>query len=179
MAAEVLTELSYVGGRSSFGHFLLFAATLCLLGGALAFFLASTAESKEENLDAEAGSFTAQPSNSYQWTRIRQERRAPRLTFWIRRPHNRVGVFHAKGCGGRKFVPLSKVRSLHSKPRENKFLPRDVPGILPDVPDPWGCSKEFMRKKFVLIARPLKGTPHVLSCPGLHSPRFNGEHLCT
>ena len=41
---------------------------------------------------------------------FRPEKRAQRLTFWVRRPPGRVGVFHAKGWWPKSSCPPSKVR---------------------------------------------------------------------
>ena len=68
---------------------------------------------------------------------IRQDKRAQRLSFWVRRLPGGVGVFHAKGWGSkscslpRKFVVLGFRREELGMSRE----------FCRDVPDPWGCSK--------------------------------------
>ena len=63
---------------------------------------------------------------------FRQEKRARRLTFWVRRRPDWVGVFHAKGW----WPPL---------PRKFVFL-GDVPGILQGCPGPLGVFKSLCKK---------------------------------
>ena len=63
---------------------------------------------------------------------IRQQKRAQRLTFWVRRPPGGVGVFHAKGW-------WPKVRAL---PRKFVFL-----GFRREEP---GMSQEFARMFWTL-----------------------------
>ena len=58
---------------------------------------------------------------------IRQEKRAQRLTFWVRRPPGGVGVFHAMGWWPKSSCPPSKV----CLPWVSKRGIWDVPGILP------------------------------------------------
>ena len=79
---------------------------------------------------------------------FRQEKRAQRLTFGVRRPPGRVGVFHAKGWWPKSSCPPSKV----CLPWVSNRGICDVPGICRDVLEPWVCSK----KKFVRIFRPLR-----------------------
>ena len=71
-----------------------------------------------------------------------QEKRAQRLTFWVRRPPGGVGGFHAKGRWPKSSCPPSKV----CLPWVSKTGIWDVPGIVRDVPDPWGCSKSLCKK---------------------------------
>ena len=68
---------------------------------------------------------------------VRRERRAQRLTCWVRRPPGGVGFFHAKGCG-------RKARSLPRKFVSLGFRRADLgcPGNFGrDFPDCLGCSK--------------------------------------
>ena len=82
---------------------------------------------------------------------LRQEKRAQRLTFWVRRPPGRVGVFHTKGWWPKTSCCPSKV----CLPWASKRGIWDVPGILPGCPGPLGVFKKFVLKKFVRIFRSL------------------------
>ena len=82
---------------------------------------------------------------------IRQEKRAQRLTFWVRTPRGRVGVFHAKGWWPKSSRPPSKV----CLPWVSRRGIRDVPGILPGCPGPLQVFQKFVLKKFVRIFRSL------------------------
>ena len=74
---------------------------------------------------------------------LRQEKRAQRLTSWVRRPPGGVGVLHAKGWGSKSSCPPSKVRL----PWVSKGGTWDVPGILRGCPEPLGVFKKFLQKK--------------------------------
>ena len=74
--------------------------------------------------------------------RIRQEKRAQRLTFGVRRPPGGVGVFHVKGWWPKSSCPPSKVCLPWVSKRGNW----DVPGILPGCPAPLGVFKKFVPK---------------------------------
>ena len=76
---------------------------------------------------------------------LRQEKRAQRLTFWVRRPPGGVGVFHAKGWWPKTSCPPSKL----CLPWVSKRGIRDVPGILPGCPGPLAVFKKFVQKNFV------------------------------
>ena len=94
--------------------------------------------------------------------RVRQEKRAQRLSFWVRRPPGGVGVFHAKGW-------WPKTSCLPSKlclPWVSKRGIRDVPGILPGCPGPLAVFKKFVQKNFVRIFRSLKRVSRNLPAPG-------------
>ena len=82
---------------------------------------------------------------------IRQEKRAQRLTFWVRRPPGRMGVFHAKGWGSKTSRPPSKV----CLPWVSKRGIWDIPKILPGCPGPLGVVQKVCAKKVVLIFRSL------------------------
>ena len=82
---------------------------------------------------------------------IRQEKRAQRLTFWVRRPPGGVGGFHSKGWWPKSSCPPSKV----CLPWVSKEGIRDVPGFLPGCPGPLAVFKKFVQKKFVRIFRSL------------------------
>ena len=82
---------------------------------------------------------------------VGQEKRAQRLTFWVRRPPGGVGVFPAKGWWPKSSCPPSKV----CLPWVSKRGIWDVPGILPGCPGPPGVFKKFVQKKFVRIFRSL------------------------
>ena len=74
---------------------------------------------------------------------FRQEKRAQRLSFWVRRPPGGVGVFHAKGWWPKTSCPPSKL----DLPWVSKRGIRDVPGILPGCPGPLAVFKKFVQKK--------------------------------
>ena len=80
------------------------------------------------------------------------EKRAQRLTFWVRRPPGGVGAFHAKGWWPKTSCPPSKL----CFPWVSKRGIRDVPGILPGCPGPLAVFKKFVQKNFVCIFRSLK-----------------------
>ena len=82
---------------------------------------------------------------------FRQEKRAQRLSFWVRRPPGGVGVFHAKGWWPKTSCPPSKL----CFPWVSKRGIRDVPGILPGCPGPLAVFKKFVQKNFVRIFRSL------------------------
>ena len=72
-----------------------------------------------------------------------QEKRAQRLTFWVRRPPGGVGVFHAKGWWLKSSCPPSKV----CLPWVLKRGIWDVPGILPGISRTLGgCSKSLCKR---------------------------------
>ena len=73
---------------------------------------------------------------------LRQEKRAQRLTFWVRRPPGGVGAFRAKGWWPKSSCPPSKV----CLPWVSTRLIWDVPGILPGCPGPLGVFKKFVQK---------------------------------
>ena len=73
---------------------------------------------------------------------LRQEKRAQRLTFWVRRPPGGVEVFHAKGWGPKSSCPPPKV----CLPWVSKRGIWDVPGFLPQCPGPLVVFKKFVRK---------------------------------
>ena len=75
---------------------------------------------------------------------IRREKRAQRLTFWVRRPPGGVGVFHAKGWWPKSSCPPSKV----CLPWVSKTSIRDVPRNFAGMSwlDSWGCSKSLCKK---------------------------------
>ena len=85
-------------------------------------------------------------------TDIRQEKRAQRLTFWVRRPPGGVGVFHAKGWWPKSSCSPSKV----CLPWVSDRGIWDVPGIVPGCPGALGVFKKFVQKKFVRIFRSLR-----------------------
>ena len=91
--------------------------------------------------------------------RFRQEKRAQRLSFWVRRPPGGVGVFHAKGWWPKTSCPPSKL----CLPWVSKRGIRDVPGILPGCPGPLAVFKKFVQKNFVRIFRSLKMSEASLS----------------
>ena len=86
---------------------------------------------------------------------VRQEKRARRLPFWVRRPPGGVGVFHSKGWWPKTSCPPSKV----CLPWVSKGGIWDVPGFLSGCPGPLGVFKKFEQKKFVRIFRSLKCEP--------------------
>ena len=73
---------------------------------------------------------------------IRQEKRAQRLSFWIRRPPGGVGVFHAKGWWPKTSCPPSKL----CLPWVSKRGIWDAPGILAGCPGALGAFKKFSAK---------------------------------
>ena len=73
---------------------------------------------------------------------IRQEKRAQRLSFWVRRPPGGVGVFHTKGWWPKTSCPPSKL----CLPWVSKRGIRDVPGILPGCPGPLAVFKSLCKK---------------------------------
>ena len=77
------------------------------------------------------------------------EKRAQRLSFWVRRPPGGVGVFHAKGWWPKTSCPPSKL----CLPWVSKRGIRDVPEILPGCPGPLAVFKNFVQKNFVRIFR--------------------------
>ena len=86
---------------------------------------------------------------------IRQEKRAQRLTFWVRRPLGGVGVFHAEGWWPKTSCPPSKV----CLPWVSKRGIWDVPGFLPGCPGPLALFKKFVPKNFVRVFRSLNEDP--------------------
>ena len=98
-------------------------------------------------------SFDAPAHASHEFSRrsLRQEKRAQRLSFWVRRPPGRVGVFHANGWWPKTSCPPSKL----CLPWVSKRGIRDVPGILPGCPGPLAVFKKFVQKNFVRIFRSL------------------------
>ena len=88
--------------------------------------------------------------------KIRQEKRAQRLSFWVQRPPGGVGVFHAKGWWPKTSCPPSKL----CLPWVSKRGIRDVPGILPGCPGPLAVFKKFVQKNFVRIFRSLEESIH-------------------
>ena len=111
---------------------------------------------------------------------LRQEKRAQRLSFWVRRPPGGVGVFHAKGRWPKTSCPPSKL----CLPWVSKRGIRDVPGILPGCPGPLAVFKKFVQKNFVLIFRPLNPNGG-LAMGGLPERRQLGQkgpfrgHFCS
>ena len=87
----------------------------------------------------------------FPFPKIRQEKRARRLTFWVRRPPGGVGVFHLKGWWPKTSCLPSKVRL----PWVSKGGIRDVPRILLGCPGPLAAFKKLVQKKFVCIFRSL------------------------
>ena len=79
------------------------------------------------------------------WPRLRQEKTAQRLTFWVWRLPGGVGVFHAKGWWPKTSCSPSKV----CLPWVSKRGIWDVPAILPGCPGPWKCPKSLCFKKFL------------------------------
>ena len=73
---------------------------------------------------------------------FRQEKRAQRLTFWVRRPPGGVGVFHAKGWWPKSSCPPSKV-CLPWVSRRGTGTSQE---FCRDIPDPWGCSESLCKK---------------------------------
>ena len=69
--------------------------------------------------------------------KIRQEKRAQRLTFWVRRPPGGVGVFHVKGWWPKSSCSPSKV----CLPWVSKRGISDIPGILPGCPGSLGAQR--------------------------------------
>ena len=78
------------------------------------------------------------------------EKRAQRLTFWVRRRPGGVGVFHSKGWWPKTSYPPSKV----CLPWVSKRGIWDVPGILLGCPGPLGVFKKLVQKNFVRIFVP-------------------------
>ena len=74
--------------------------------------------------------------------KFRPEKRARRLTFWVRRPPGGVGVFHSKGWWPKTSCPPSKV----CLPWVSKGGIWDVPGFLSGCPGPLGVFKKFVKK---------------------------------
>ena len=102
--------------------------------------------------------------NGVQSHSFRQEKRAQRLTFWVRRPLGGVGVFHAKGWWPKSSCSPSKV-----------CLPwvstRGIPGILPGCPGPLGCSKSLCKKSSCAFFVPYSCDP---DCPVQTPNRASG-----
>ena len=73
---------------------------------------------------------------------FRQEKRAQRLSFWVRRPPGGVGVFHSKGWWPKTLCPPSKL----CLPWVSKRGIWDVPGILPGSRTPGGVQKVCAKK---------------------------------
>ena len=69
--------------------------------------------------------------------RVRQGKRAQRLTFWVWRPPGGVGVFTRRG-GGRKVRARPRKFVCLGFRRQESGMSRD---FCRDVPDPWRCSK--------------------------------------
>ena len=83
---------------------------------------------------------------------IRQEKRAQRSTFWVRRPPGGVGVFHAKGWWPKTSCPPSKV----CLPWVSKRGIWDVPRILPGCPGlsaPKSRDSLRLRRRFLPLPR--------------------------
>ena len=91
----------------------------------------------------------ADPQKSQRY--LREEKRAQRLTFWVRRLPGRVGVLPREGVVAEKFVPPSNF--FLSWVLNRVFW--NVQGILPGCPGPWGFFKKFVQKKIVRIFRSL------------------------
>ena len=91
------------------------------------------------------------------WARpkLRQEKRAQRLSFWVRR-HSPVGWGSSTRRGGG--------RKLRARPRNFVFLGfrREESGMsrefCRDVPDPWRCSKSLCKKTSCAFFVPYKRT---------------------
>ena len=71
-----------------------------------------------------------------------EEKRAQRLTFWVRRPPGGVGVLHAKGWWPKTSCSPSKV----CLPWDSKRGIWDVPGVLPGCPGPLGVFQSLCLK---------------------------------
>ena len=84
-----------------------------------------------------------------EFEKIRQEKRAKRLSFWVWRPLGGVGVFHAEGWWPKTSCPPSKV----CLPWVSKRGIWDVPGFLPGCPGPLAVFKKFVQKNFVRVFR--------------------------
>ena len=84
--------------------------------------------------------------------KLMQEKRAQRITFWVRGQPGGVGVFHLKGWWSKSSYPPSKV----CFPWVSSGMPQE---FCQDVPDPWGCSKSLCKKKLMLIYRFLVKIP--------------------
>ena len=80
------------------------------------------------------GGFWGLPSRTLEGLSFRQEKRAQRLTFWVRRPRGGVGVFHGKGWWSKTSCSPSKLCLAWVSKRGIW----DVPGILPGCPGPLG-----------------------------------------
>ena len=99
---------------------------------------------------------------------VRQEGRAQRLTFWVRRPSGGVWVFHAKGWWPKSSCSPSKV----CLPWDSKRGMRNVPGILPGCPGPLWVFKKFVPKKV------RAHFPFPIECSGISKNVFvKGPHL--
>ena len=83
-----------------------------------------------------------------------QEKRAQRLTFWVRRPPGGVGVLHAKGWWSKSSCPPSKVCFSLSLEGRNLGCPRNFARMSRTS----GGSKS-LSKKLVPIFRPLNSPP--------------------
>ena len=96
---------------------------------------------------------TPRPLPSHFPIEVRREKRAQTLTFWVRRPHGRVGVFQAKGRWPKSSCPPSKI----CLPWVSKRGLWDVPGILPGCPRPQGLFKKFVQKSSCTFFVPSAG----------------------
>ena len=83
-------------------------------------------------------------------TPIRQEKKAQRLTFCVRRLPGGVVVFHAKGWGLKSSCPFPNLLWVGLRRRE-LGISRE---FCRDVPDPRGVQKDSAKKMFVLIFGP-------------------------
>ena len=87
---------------------------------------------------------------------FRQEKRAQRLTFWVRRPPGGVGVFHAKGWWPKSSRPPSKVCLPWVSKREEAGMSREFCWDVPD--DPWGVFKKLCKKSLCAFFVPYNCT---------------------
>ena len=62
-------------------------------------------------------------------SQFRQEKRAQRLSFWVRRPPGGVGVFHAKGVVAKNFVPALETLSSLGFEERNPGCPGNFAGM--------------------------------------------------
>ena len=76
----------------------------------------------------------------YSLSYFRQEKRAQRLTFWVRRLQGGVGVLHAKGWWSKSSLPPSKV----CFPFHFEGGNLECPGVLPEYPVPLGVSEKLL-----------------------------------
>ena len=87
---------------------------------------------------------------------IRQEKRAQRLTFSVRRPSGGVGAFQVKGWRSKSSFP-------HSKPKETTFSSQISCFILPGCPGPLGVSEKSVQKNVLFFQPPFFSPPNVFA----------------